>query len=1008
MRRKLIGFLVAGLLGAQPPPEAEADSLFWWGNYPEAYRRYEALLSSTSNPENLMWALSGMAFCRIEEQRWEEADSLLQKAAKFLLQSGPVGKLRFLLVQATLHRRQGNYEEVERLLTMATDSFKTLETLDYMLVLRLLGALRADQTRLEEAEKLLHRALQIGNRLLFPTHPAVALTILNLADLCEKKGAYSEADSFSTLAREKFRASLGPNSIDYALATMAHGNLHLEWGNIDIAESLLTEAYTLLRRAETPTLYTAIAAQNLANLYHEKGLVEKAEALYRQTILIFSQTIGPSHLYLAYPIGNLGSLQYDQGRYEEAYRSYSQALEIYKATFGPTHPEVASMLMNLANVYDEMQNPVLAESLYIEAYNMKKGSLGENHPECVRVLSNLANLHADHHRYFSAESLYTLVLRAYDQTLGKLHLRYLLTLCNLAHMYLHKKETHIADSLLEGVAYAYRKNQMDTLHGQVLFWLSLKAKAAWQSGATREADSLYKILSLRCFEVVRRLFPVLSAHQRRLLLQNTLMRYLYELQRYVAEGRATDPEMTIWAYRVARSMKGLVLASSQGIQRLVSSSSDSTVRRLYEEWLRRLEVYASRTKEEETDQTDSLQAAVVEAERALAQRLPEISRYLPIPTTGPDFPPLSRKEAAVEVIRLPPEKDNVGYLFFLLVRGPQGTCLKLHFLWVSSKWEKQALNAYSIQISPDGAPTTSWPYKMVWQFLDSLLPAQVQRIYFSPDGIYHRINLNTLFDAQRKQYLADRYRILYLTTTRQLLKESPPLRRDPLSSVVLGNPLFYETTSPELVEGVRSVKNRLFPEGIPPLPGAEKEAEQVASILKVPFRTGSDASEAYVKTIENPLILHIATHGYFSGGSGLQAMLQSGLLLSGAGIWDSLYPVNTIEDGFLTAQEASTLRLENTALVTLSACETGLGEITGEGLYGLQRAFIEAGARSVLVSLWKVEDRATHTLMTHFYQAWSKYRFNPEKLLSALGTAQRKLRKQYSHPYFWGAFLLVQ
>ena len=138
-------------------------------------------------------------------------------------------------------------------------------------------------------------------------------------------------------------------------------------------------------------------------------------------------------------------------------------------------------------------------------------------------------------------------------------------------------------------------------------------------------------------------------------------------------------------------------------------------------------------------------------------------------------------------------------------------------------------------------------------------------------------------------------------------------------------------------------------------------------------------------------------------------MYNSGLYFSGAAenlnILD--YKSNEEfkkEDGVLTAYEALNLNIDNTNLVVLSACETGLGEIrNGEGVFGLQRAFIAAGARSVIMSLWKVDDEATNDLMVNFYNFWLDGKSKRE----SLRLAQQQLKIKYPHPYYWGAFVII-
>jgi CHAT domain-containing protein len=175
-----------------------------------------------------------------------------------------------------------------------------------------------------------------------------------------------------------------------------------------------------------------------------------------------------------------------------------------------------------------------------------------------------------------------------------------------------------------------------------------------------------------------------------------------------------------------------------------------------------------------------------------------------------------------------------------------------------------------------------------------------------------------------------------------------------------------------------------------------------------------DASEEKIKQIASPAILHIATHGFFmpeADKSKLKnaeehveaqrlrnAMMRSGLLLAGCA-----NPAYSNEDGILTALEVMDLNLLNTELVALSACETGLGDNRGsEGVWGLKSAFQQAGARTVLISLWKVSDEATQYLMSAFYTAL----LSGESKRQALKTAQMKTRAKYKHPYFWGGFVM--
>jgi len=182
-----------------------------------------------------------------------------------------------------------------------------------------------------------------------------------------------------------------------------------------------------------------------------------------------------------------------------------------------------------------------------------------------------------------------------------------------------------------------------------------------------------------------------------------------------------------------------------------------------------------------------------------------------------------------------------------------------------------------------------------------------------------------------------------------------------------------------------------------------------------------DASEEKIKSMRSPDILHIATHGFFvpekDDGSPFvyskdmalafdNPLTRSGLLLAGVekNMHRNVGDDEAAEDGILTALEVMNLNLDHTDLVILSACETGSGKIrNGEGVYGLQRAFLVSGANNLVMSLWKVSDEATEELMIGFY---TNFLISKDKT-AAFHKAQLDLKKKYESPFYWGAFVLI-
>lgn len=265
----------------------------------------------------------------------------------------------------------------------------------------------------------------------------------------------------------------------------------------------------------------------------------------------------------------------------------------------------------------------------------------------------------------------------------------------------------------------------------------------------------------------------------------------------------------------------------------------------------------------------------------------------------------------------------------------------------------------------------------------------LNRIYFSPDGIYNQINLNALYDHQKKQYVLDEVEIHQMVNTKQLV-QSEPSNATVGTAALFGRPTF---TSSEFVD----------------LPGTEKEIDQIDEYLRQNNYQSrvykqTDATEENLKNVSSPYILHLATHGFFennaeSSASLIRILLNSGIALRG------IQQYKDRDDGILTAYEALSLNLDGNELTVLSACETGLGEFyPGEGVYGLRLALTSAGARYVMMSLWKVDDQATQELMILFYKHWlTKH----EDIRLAFQRAQQELRKKYPEPYYWGAFVLT-
>lgn len=298
-------------------------------------------------------------------------------------------------------------------------------------------------------------------------------------------------------------------------------------------------------------------------------------------------------------------------------------------------------------------------------------------------------------------------------------------------------------------------------------------------------------------------------------------------------------------------------------------------------------------------------------------------------------------------------------------------------------------------------------------------------LLLAPDGTLNVVPFSALAD-DKGQFLIKKYTFTYLTSGRDLLRLAVKTKAQG-GGVIFADPAFDATGKPAPAPAAGGTRGRrsadLASLNWQPLPGTGQEADEVEKTIRgLKVYRKDAATEQTLKGIHGPKILHLATHGFFlpdeapadapttgeasprGGPSAPQPTYENPLLRSGLALAGANKLQSGEEDGILTAMEASGLDLWGTKLVVLSACETGVGKVTnGEGVYGLRRSLVMAGAESLVMTLWQVDDAATKELMAGYYTKLAKGR--PRS--SALRDIQLEIaaREQYSHPYYWASFL---
>jgi CHAT domain-containing protein len=310
-------------------------------------------------------------------------------------------------------------------------------------------------------------------------------------------------------------------------------------------------------------------------------------------------------------------------------------------------------------------------------------------------------------------------------------------------------------------------------------------------------------------------------------------------------------------------------------------------------------------------------------------------------------------------------------------------------------------------------------YEVFWEPINALIK-DAQTIYISADGVYNKVNINTIFNVNTDNYLIEDYFVKYISSTKDLINRKSAQSSVGQSILAMGDPAYDLEGSPGIPAKLNEVqRSHLNMNQISPLPGTKREVDYIDSLLRlnnwnVQAYLGAGALEKQLKEEKSTKVIHLATHGFFMPDLKLtelesqvgvneydrNPLFRSGLLFAGA----SNIHEGVENDGVHTAYEAMNLYLDDTELVVLSACETALGDVkNGEGVYGLQRALMVAGAQNLIMSLWKVNDEATMKLMQLFYSNWTA----GEDVYQSLQKAQIQMMKEHEEPYYWGGFIMI-
>jgi len=881
-----------------------------------------------------------------------------------------------------------------------------------------LGESKGEQELFDEAKTILNKIDSVIKKEKGDNYLIRILPLNHLGRFYEETKEYKKAafvyEEAMNIAKENNLSETHPI---YGDLLSNYGKLLSTIGEFEKAESTLLIADQILKETFSNSLRYIAVLGLLEDLYSKIGQHDKSIIYALKQKDIFKKSRNYSNY--ARVLNNLSATYYKQQKIDKAEQLFKEGLSLLKDN-NQTHTSLyAGLLMNYSNLKIDSENFEEAQKLLEEAKVIIVRVFGNIHPYYASIIYNLARLNKKKENYQEAKNYYLETGKLDSITLGIRHPYYIGTTYNLAGIHELTEETALAQKY-------------------------------YQSANTGQVNLIYNYYS--GFDEAIRLSYLADTEPD-----------FYKFLSFAWRHHQEMPSLTKEAQNLNLAVKNLALDFSAQNQIQVSTIQDSSLLKTHQEWIatkKQLSKSYIQTPEEQTqsgiditeleNKAELLEKELVRNEVLSMEDLADQHR-----TTSEEIKSnLAANEAAIDFIRFPyytPERKTDSVYYCALIN--RNTLEQPTLIYLEEEKELKRLLRANIRLKGsnyiENQKIGDQLYQKIWQPLESHLEG-VDQIALSVSGLLHKVSFGAM-QSDNQSPLIDQYNFTYYDNLKYITHTTPP-SSDATQSITLMGAANFDLDSMQLAELAKQRQTPIF-ENIIEIPSLEEYAEEEEAVatrsgvifnylpatqkevedIALQFRTKNwkvnaytalNAVEEQFKLLEGPQapsILHIATHGYFfeplkagrkvpnnARGRIMAAknpLLRSGLALSGANYaWKKGKTIANIEDGILTAYEIANQNLSKTKLVVLSACETGLGDVvSGEGVFGLQRAFKMAGVENMLISLWKVPDQQTQELMAAFY----KYYLDSEDATTALHQAQLEMSKQY-RPFYWGGFIVAR
>ena len=870
------------------------------------------------------------------------------------------------------------------------------------------------QGKFKEAEIITLNSLKLAEAEFGLESEYYAQSLSLLGEIYYNLGNFDDALDYYTKAKNLKKKTLGEKNESYLTSLNNLSVVYQAIGKFFDAEPLLQEIIKIKKElyGENDTSY-AVSLNNLGQVYLNIGKYQEAEELLKKALKIKGERQGVNSLSYAVTSLNLGFLYKLLGNYSEAIKYYQTALTIYENSKEVSQISLIRAMNSLANVYMDIGDNTKAEAI-LEQSEKLAGDLAESSPvELISTLYNTGIVQWANGNFEQAEKILSQALDKAHLYLGNSHPLFSSCLNSLGIVRWQLGKLDDALKNLEEAVFI-RKIIYGEKHPTYASSLHILAGLQKEMGNYDEAERNYRTACNLYINKINTYFPFLSDKER--------VKFYVEIKErfdlffnYVISRYDENPSLIADMYNYRISTKAILLNSQKSLREKIANTRDNSIISIYDSWknscIQLSRLYSQTLKESQFSEQniDSLENEVNSIEKKLSSKFSFIQRERDNKATKWEDirKSLSDDDAAIEIIRFNTfnrKWTDTIYYAFLIVKKETIDNPELVILKNGKALEGRYFKNYNKSLIfrlPDNLS-----YSVFWEKIENKIKGK-KNIFISTDGIYNKINIASLLRPD-DSYVIDDFNIKIVSNTNELIFRDKKFKLSSKNALLIGNPDFNN--------------NQFFT----PLPGTKEELSQISQTLlknkwTIQLFEDDKATELNLKNSLKKGLIHIATHGFFFETNEIinsqsifgldfkklpdNPLLTSGLIFSNPSLKETK-PISgeNYNDGIFTAFEVLAIDFDNVDLLVLSACETGLGVIkNGEGVYGLQRAFMIAGVKNLIMSLWKINDSATQFLMTKFYKNMTDG-FNLE---DSFRDAILISKNKYNHPYYWGAFILV-